>query len=518
MLVSIATNPKDFDRAIDLAAWMKELPCQYSRHTALAVGAFTLDKDQIKAFANKLREVGFRDVYAIQAQSEDPVSWPRAANAMWRLAADYVKDQARCSWLWLEPDSIPMSPGWLDRIEQEYLQSKKAFMGTLYSIPHKHMNGVGVYPANVRRFNPAMFNAEFFNAPFDVVRPDLTLRDAHITRLFCRSLADPATNTPHSFHDEASLSIIPPDCAVFHGCKDGSLIQRLREMAHPELKTTLEAPPATLGEKIVGGIKNLFGSHTACYHSGNLGDVMYALPAMRAAGIKNLIIGPQQRNTALCAVPIDLKQYEMLEPLLNAQSYLSKVSYSKTYPTDARDINHFRSFWQMKHIRERHDIQTLTQCHFYELGVLDKFDDNKTWLTAPKPIHTGKIICHRSPRYNAPGTGPESFPWQRIVNDHHKDMLFVGLESEYDSFVKAFGKRIGFWKVKHFLELAELIAGGKCFVGNQSFPLSVAIGLGQNVICEALPRSPDTRFWRDNLIDQLMDPNYETLTMMLTNP
>lgn len=255
MLIALATNPKDYDRAVDLAAWMKELPCQYARHTALVVGALTIDKEQIKLLANAMKDVGFRDVYAIQAHSEDPISWPNAANAMWRLAADFVKDHVRSSWLWIEPDSIPVQPGWLDRIEQEYLLSKKAFMGTIYGNPFRHLNGVACYPANVRRFNPMMFNAEFSNAPFDTIRPDLTLRDAHVTRLFHRSLADPATNTAHTFLTEDSLSIVPPDCVMFHGCKDGTLIARMREMANPELKTTLQAPPATFGQKIVTGLK-----------------------------------------------------------------------------------------------------------------------------------------------------------------------------------------------------------------------------------------------------------------------
>jgi len=234
--------------------------------------------------------------------------------------------------------------------------------------------------------------------------------------------------------------------------------------------------------------------------------VIYALPAIRAAGIKNLIIGPQQRNTAICTVPIDRKQFDMLLPLLHAQDYLKSVTYSQTYPVDARDINHFRTFWNMRHIREQHKIETLAQCHAFELNVLDKFDEKETWLTCPNPIHTGKIICHRSPRYNAPSKGPEAFPWQDVVDKHHKDMILVGLESEYDSFTKMFGKRIGFWKVSDFLELAQVIAGGRCFVGNQSFPLSVAIGLGQTVYVEELPRSPDCRFYRDNYFGQLIGP------------
>lgn len=506
MIVALATNPKDIDRATELVSWMADLQ-SYEKHSMLLVGAATLDRQQLFELGELARCCGFKNVTTIQAKTEETPAWPHAANSMWRLAATWVKENARAPFLWIEPDCAPIQNGWLDTLEKEYLAAKKAFMGTLYPHPYNHLNGVAVYHWNLPKFNPLMFNSEFYGLPFDCVRPDLTLRNAHITPLICRGLADPASNTPHSFPDEESLRIIPAACVLFHGCKDGTLIQRLRELKHPELKQNLQAPKETLIEGVTRWVKQFVTGTKTGYHSGNLGDVVYCLPAMRAAGLTNLVIGPQQRNTAICTVPIDQKQFTMLKPLLEAQSYLKSVSYSPAYPAgdSIHDLNHFRNAWVNHQLKDKLNITTLCACHFYEVGLLNDFECLETWLECGEPIQTGKVIVHRSPRYQAPSTGPQSFPWQKLVDKHHEEMLFVGLESEYESFCRLFKQKVSFFKVKDFLELAKVIKGGRCFVGNQSFPLSVAVGLGQIVHVEECPRSPDCRFNRENYHGHLVE-------------
>jgi hypothetical protein len=524
VLLALATNPKDVDRASDLISWIGELG-SYPKHWMLLIGAFTLDESIIFQLAAQARTCGFKQVVSIRAKTEPDNPWPQAANHMFHLAADYAANHARVPFFWIEPDCAPMREGWLDAIEAEYQAMRKAFMGTVYDQPYRHMNGVGCYPDNIRRYNPLMFNAEFAGLPFDTVRPDLVLntRNAHVTRLIHRSLEDPATNTAHHFATMDDLSIIPRECLLFHGCKDGSLIARLREQRNG-LSTVINPPletGPTLKERFVQGMKKLISwDGGPFYHSGNLGDVVYGLPAIKAVGGGDLIIGPEQRKTALCAVPIDKKQFEMFKPLLDAQSYLKHVAYSEKYPPQCRDLNHFRTIWNTPALRKKHDITTLCQAHFLELGVLDKFDaqEQAAWLTCTKPMETGKLIVHRSPRYNAPATGKDSFPWQRAVDKYHEDMLFVGLESEHDAFCRNFGKKVSFWKVKDFMEMANIIAGGKVCLMNQSFPLSIAIGLGKRVVCEALPRSPDCRFFRNSYTDQLLEKDQTSLLDFIDNP
>lgn len=255
------------------------------------------------------------------------------------------------------------------------------------------------------------------------------------------------------------------------------------------------------------------GGIVTYYHSGQLGDLIYALYAIKANGGGNLIVGREQKDTAPCGEPICFRQFEMLLPLLQAQPYIAESWYAATHPGDAaHDLNRFRNYWLQSEVREQHRINTLCKAHFYELGILDKFREDEAWITCSEPIVTNRIIVHRSPRYNSPDSGQEAFPWDALVAEHHQDMLFVGLEQEWEKFQCDFKRRLSFWRVKDFSELARLIAGGKCFCGNQSFPLSIAIGLGQRVLAEACPYTADCRFQRDNYADQLLQPGYSLLT------
>ena len=78
--------------------------------------------------------------------------WPQGANALWKRAAKWAKKNSTC-FLWTEPDSIPTSQNWIKSIHDEYLQSKKPFLGHVYrtdkhNLPPKVMSGIGVYPEN----------------------------------------------------------------------------------------------------------------------------------------------------------------------------------------------------------------------------------------------------------------------------------------------------------------------------------------------------------------------------------
>ena len=471
MLIALATHPKDFDRAQDLLLWMRQLQPSYANHWILLIGAFTLPEESLLNLVESARACGFRQVVAIRAKEEPVPPWPVAANHMWRLAAEYAQNKAYCSWLWLEPDTAPMFPGWLEAIEKEYVASRKQFMGTIYDIPYRHMNGVGVYPAHIRKFNPLIFASEFTNMPFDVVKPELTLRHAHITKLIHRSLADPATNMAHTFPDRASLSIIPAGVALFHGCKDGTLIERLREIHNPDYvspKIVGTVKPVSVFTAIKRKVTAAVNGANTFIHAGNIGDVVYALAAIKAFGGGDLIICPEQRRTAVCSVPINEAQFEVFKPLLNAQNYLRNVTFSLQYPsTPVIDLNAFRNAWVNHELRRQEGLNTLCKAHFWELGILDKFKDDDTWLRVTYPIKTGKIVIARSPRYNSP-----SFPWKRLVDQRQKDLLFVGLKSEHEKFERDFGKTVSFWQVTDLLEMGRLIAGAKACVMNQISTIS----------------------------------------------
>lgn len=504
MLLVVPICHHDYDAMMALADWWQELHCQYDRHEALVVASSTLPKDKVEAAQQRIKQCGFRAVMGIHAHTEDSRGWPYGPNAMFRMTADYLSTRGK-PWFWNEADCVPTREGWLDLLEVEYHRMGKPFMGSVYPYPFPHINGCAVYPANLRRYNPDVFNHNWQHLPFDLIKPDVTMKLAHVSPLIVRSLRDPSKyrgEQEWSFETMAELKAVVPDsCVLFHGCRDGSIIQRLKEASNGAAH--YEEP--TVMRNFISRAKALICGPNTYVHAGNIGDMIYGLYAIKAAGGGQLIICPEQRNLAPCAVPIDRQQFDMLVPLLRAQTYLTDVSFSQGYPSGRfRDLNRFRDVWFNPKVRAKHGIDTLCKAHFYELGILHRYHGDTAWIKVPDPIKTGKIVVHRSPRYNSPPHGPQSFPWQRLIDQHRPDMLFIGLPAEHQKFQRDFAAKVEFRKVKDFLEMARLIAGARCFIGNQSAPLSMAIGCGQRVICEALPRSPDCRFERKNYTDQLI--------------
>jgi hypothetical protein len=69
-------------------------------------------------------------------------------------------------------------------------------------------------------------------------------------------------------------------------------------------------------------------------------------------------------------------------------------------------------------------------------------------------------------------------------------LVFVGVKTEYEAMLKVIpGLQ---WKqVADFLELAEIIAGCKLFIGNQSFPYALAESLKVKRLLEVFYQIPN---------------------------
>ena len=190
------------------------------------------------------------------------------------------------------------------------------------------------------------------------------------------------------------------------------------EIPHSDVERLAEPvnkPPMVAGGFLNGALKVLNRSLTlnkTYYHSGNLGDVIYSLYAIKLNGGGKLLIGPTQCDTSPCRLPISREQFELLRPLLETVPYLSDVDYRNDYPARelTADLNRFRNKWNDWPLRQKMNIHTLCKMHCYELGVLDDFKEDEPWLSVENPIELGRIVIHRSRRYNDP-----SFPWKEIV-------------------------------------------------------------------------------------------------------
>ena len=222
-------------------------------------------------------------------------------------------------------------------------------------------------------------------------------------------------------------------------------------------------------------------------HSGDLGDIIYALPMIKHLGGGILYLNVNKLGTNYCGMPTKFNQkgYDLIRPLLLEQSYIKDVKIYTGEDIDY-DIDEFRQIQPLSKI----NLAKAPCIHF----KIDPNIVNKKWLkVGVKDLPEGKdVIFARSPRYHG------NFDWYRAVKGYKNRAVFVGIREEYDDFVKEFGCiETPFLETKDFLELAEYINGCKLFIGNQSCPFAISEGLHKHNILEVSKYSPNCNFERE---------------------
>jgi hypothetical protein len=120
-------------------------------------------------------------------------------------------------------------------------------------------------------------------------------------------------------------------------------------------------------------------------------------------------------------------------------------------------------------------------------------DLSKPWLKV-KPDEWGAIVVNRTARYRN-----HYFPWASLVETFGSQLMFIGLPEEYRDFCQNFGK-ISYLPTLNLFKAAEVIAGSKLFIGNQSSCYAIAEGLKHRTIQETDLEHPDCIFPRGNAI------------------
>lgn len=203
---------------------------------------------------------------------EKPISgWPQGPNALWKRAAQWAKDNFT-SFLWTEPDAVPITPNWITAIHSEYIDSRKPFMGRIYrntkpGFGEKVMSGIGVYPANaIDLIGPAADG----DIAFDMAMTPTVLPMAHDTKLIHHfwGLKDLPPTFAESRHPNATVNTftlenVGAETVLFHRSKDMSLIRLLWGKYFPDDPMAQPAQVEPEGADIVslrraGDIINLF--------------------------------------------------------------------------------------------------------------------------------------------------------------------------------------------------------------------------------------------------------------------
>lgn len=239
------------------------------------------------------------------------------------------------------------------------------------------------------------------------------------------------------------------------------------------------------------------------HHSGDLGDVVYAMAVMKALGGGMLFLSEE------CKYPFPVAPRVVRDgavrtqrgswhanviSLAMAQEYVWQAYFTAGTPFSADlDFNEFRKFYKPNCPEGWRNIIDL---HFM---AAELEPDHSPWLTVPEKtvIPDRPIVVNRTARYRN-----DKFPWGGLVRKYHRQMVFVGDRAEWENF-NGFGApdlQIPYHETPNLLELAKVIAGAKVFIGNQSSAMAVALGLGQNVIQEVWQGNKNCRLKRDNAI------------------
>ena len=247
------------------------------------------------------------------------------------------------------------------------------------------------------------------------------------------------------------------------------------------------------------------------HHSGDLGDIIYSLATVKALGGGVLFVSPDNRfpfpgNTR---VRLDHPTANLFTPFIELQDYIWQSKYTPNLPfsTDY-DLNRFREFYAQPN---PNNFETLYQLHAKPFG-LPPLSETEPWLRVDevRRIEGRPIVISRTPRYRN-----HHFPWRSLIQRYANSMVFVGLESEYSALKSEVNIRpLPPWvPTANLIELARIIAGAKCFIGNQSAPMALALGLGIPVIQECWQANPNCVLRRPNALYWGIDTTEQNLAV-----
>ncbi len=211
-------------------------------------------------------------------------------------------------------------------------------------------------------------------------------------------------------------------------------------------------------------------------HSGDLGDIVFSLPAIQALGGGTLYLDPQGGLSSPLVkwankekTKLNLTSIKSIAPFLEIQDCIKKVRIWDGEPVDY-DLDLFR-----KHIK----FNNLSVSHLSAFG-LNKNLARKKWLTFPTKRQLPKpYLIARSVRY----IGNYSF-WESSLPKLAKESVFIGFKKDYEIFQYTFDINIDYYETPTILDLAETINSCERIYCNAGLPHAIAEGLHKELVCE----------------------------------
>ncbi len=266
----------------------------------------------------------------------------------------------------------------------------------------------------------------------------------------------------------------------------------------------LAAVTAVLREPVIDGDEINFS------HTGHAGDIIYAIPTMYALAKErkiNLYLEldkPARDFTPSMKHPngrvmLTRKSVELFAPLLLSQPQFNKCEALTGQPIHY-DLTAFRE------LPFDYRMGSIARWYFLTYGI--NWDLGRSWLTVPpnRNFEDAIVVAHSS-RYRSPGISYaflEKYP--RVV--------FTGVPEEFAE-MKTQIPSLEYAPVNNFYELASIISGSKLFIGNQSFPFSLAEAMKVKRVLEVFHQCPNVITEGANGYDFCYQPQFEKIVSQL---
>jgi hypothetical protein len=192
-------------------------------------------------------------------------------------------------------------------------------------------------------------------------------------------------------------------------------------------------------------------------HGGGGGDMIYGLATMRALGGGILFLN----------IDAERKFYKRL---LEAQPYITKLMY---YSLDSKEWKMFKVDYDLDLFRYQpfNNGYTILECH--AMAMKKRFNLENPWLFNIEPLHVADIVINDTGKLRWEGV---TVDWEEL-RGYEKKAVFVGLDVEHNNFCKNRNYEVSHYKIKDAMHFAQVIAGSKLYLGNQSTGLAIAEGL-----------------------------------------
>ena len=246
----------DHTSATRLLEWISELDSHIDHHLLL-VADNAVPKDTKIAIQN-LGSAIFTSCETIMPPCPATINnnYHPAAAVMFERAMGHINTCYKRDWLWMEPDCVPLRPGWLDALAHAYENQPKRFMGATMKpndpqFPATMFFGTAIYPQNAHAELKAFCDGK---KAFDVAFSDHVVPRGTNTPLIWHVFGAPGDapsfkdiKMPGDGPNVGTMDTVPKEAVLMHRCKDGSLIELLRKQRDNPERLMLGQKPEKRG-------------------------------------------------------------------------------------------------------------------------------------------------------------------------------------------------------------------------------------------------------------------------------